>query len=483
MTGEDKHKEWLKAIKINHNALLDIPKELWTSELCLEAVKTDYSALNYLSKKYLTQEICFAAYKKNPDSIRYVHKDLQLLYAKHIFEYNVSILKNTFNSTKDQIYKLFNEHCDYISKVKSIIKDYNIEYNNNFNIFSSISDTYYKENMHSDIIALILDPSTEKIGNDKNIDLFVKLLKKIKPEMKITIGEDITVEREKGRIDILIYDSKNNSIIIENKINFAKDERDQLGRYYNNCLKRELKVKAIVYLTLTPEKELDIKFSIKDSKLRKKLKDDFIIPLSVVNKKSELNFADDFIGKCESNSDKNIAKVYYSEYRELLKSLGGNIMTRELDHAMLMEIYANKEKLDAFNMFGALWDKREKLFHAIIGKLLKDNDFIEHPNEKKLLYLKIDDNISLGYDLKYWVFGFIYTQKKISKKLQDDLKIILDNKKLKDIFQKRPTDADEWWVCKYVEMDKIGDCKDLIYNFNILKEITEQQLKNRKDDT
>jgi hypothetical protein len=338
--------------------------------------------------------------------------------------------------------------------------------------------------MHSDIIALILDPSTEKIGNDKNIDLFVKLLKKIKPKLKITIGEDITVEREKGRIDILIYDSDNNSIIIENKINFAKDEKDQLGRYYKNCLRRGLDVKAIVYLTLSPEKELDIEFSIKDSKLREDIKD-LIIPLSVVNKKGESNFADDFIGKCESNSDNNIAEVYYSEYRELLKSLGGNIMTNDLDHATLKEIYANKERLDAFNMFGALWNKRKKLLPDIIGELLKENDFIEHPDDEKVLYLKlkIDDNISLGFALKDWAFGFVYTSKKISKKLQDDLKIILDNIKLKDIFWKDPPYADEWWVCKYVEMDKIRDCKDLIYNFNILKEITEQQLKNRKDDT
>jgi hypothetical protein len=482
MTGKEKYNKWLKAVKIDHNALLDVPKELWTNELCLEAVKTDYSALNYLSKKYLTKEICFEAYKQSPSSIRYVHKDLQQLYAKNIFEYNFSTLKNIFNSTKYQIYNLFNEFFNYISQVKFIIKDYNIEYNYNFNIFSSISETYYKENMHSDIIKLILDPKTEKIGSPKNMNLFVKLLNKIKPELKIVIGKNAIIEREKGRIDILISDSKN-AIIIENKINFAKVQEDQLGRYYINTSKRGLIVKAIVYLTLSPEKDLKINYSIKDPILRETIKE-LIIPLPVLNKKNEISFSDDFIGKCINNSNNCISKIYYSEYRELLKSLGGSIMTVDLDRATLMEIYANKEKLESFNMFGALWDRREEVFNGIFRELLKENDFSEHPDDiKNSLYFRINDNISLGYHVKDWSFGFTYTQsgKKLSKKFQDDLKILLENKKLKDIFWKEPTSSHELWVWKTVDIDKIGEPKNLIYNFNILKEIINQWFKCRKN--
>jgi hypothetical protein len=392
--------------------------------------------------------------------------------------YDFTIINGILNTPKNEIYKLFNGFNHYLAEIKSIIKDYGIGEESNFNIFSSISDTYYKENFHSDIIRLILDPSTAKIGNEKNINAFVGLLNEIKPNLKITIGKDVKIQREKGRIDVLLYDSELNSIIIENKINYAKDQDDQLGRYYNYALYcRHLKVNAIVYLTLSPKKKLNIEYSIKDSELREAIKD-LIIPLSVVNKKNEKNFIDDFIDQCIKYSEDNkIANVYYSEYKELLKSLGGNAMTMNLDRAALMEIYTNQEKLDQFNLFGSLWDKRETLFNEIIRELLKENDFLEHPADpKNTLYFKIDDNVSLGYHIGDWSFGFTITQegKGLSKKLQDELKILLENKKLKDIFWKDPIHSDEWWVCKTLDINKIGDCKSLVSNFDVLRELIQK---------
>ncbi|WP_010255672.1 DUF4116 domain-containing protein [Treponema primitia] len=84
MTEEKTYKEWLAAVKIDHNALSEVPEKLWTNELCLEAVKKDYAALFYISsERYLTKEVCVEAYKQSPSSIRYVHKDLRPIYAKH----------------------------------------------------------------------------------------------------------------------------------------------------------------------------------------------------------------------------------------------------------------------------------------------------------------------------------------------------------------------------------------------------------------
>lgn len=397
--------------------------------------------------------------------------------------YDFNILDNILNSSKNKIFGLLNEFSHYITESRALLKDYDINNNYNFNIFSSISDIYYRENLHSDIIKLILDPVTEKIGNKENIKIFIGLLNKIKPELKINIGEDIKIEREKGRIDLLIYDTKNNSIIIENKINYAVDRDDQLGRYYNIAKDKGLTVKAIVYLPLSPEKELDINYSIKDSELRESIKH-LIIPLPIIDKKNKVNFADDFIGKCINQSEKDIAKVYYSEYQELLKSLGGNMMTMTLDRDTLIEIYSNKEKLDSFNSFGSLWEKREEVFQGIIRDLLKENDFLEHPDDpKKILYFKIDDNISLGYDVNNWDFGFTITPngKEFTKKTKDDLKVILENKKLKDIFSKEPTKYDELWVYKTLDIDKIGDCKCIIYNFNELKKLINDNTKAGKE--
>jgi hypothetical protein len=172
-----------------------------------------------------------------------------------IMNYDFEKINNILSIPKGKIRRLFYEFSTYIQSSKKLKKDYNIVNNTNFNIFSSISDIYYRENFHSDIIKLILDPLTEKIGNPENIKLFIKTLKKINPKLKISIGKNITVEREKGRIDVLLYDENNNAIIIENKINFAGDRYDQIGRYYLTAKNRGLIVNAIVYLTLTPEKK------------------------------------------------------------------------------------------------------------------------------------------------------------------------------------------------------------------------------------
>jgi hypothetical protein len=38
---------WLEAIKRDHNAILEIPKEQWTEKLCLAAVKKNYGAIYF----------------------------------------------------------------------------------------------------------------------------------------------------------------------------------------------------------------------------------------------------------------------------------------------------------------------------------------------------------------------------------------------------------------------------------------------------
>jgi len=143
-------------------------------------------------------------------------------------------------------------------------------------------------------------------------------------------------------------------------------------------------------------------------------------------------------------------------------------MAKDLDRATLIEIYSSKEKIEAFNMFGILWNKRQDVFNEMIRELLKKNDFLEHPDENKnTLYFKIDDNLSLVYQVKDWYFGFVYTPggKGFSKRIQEKLIIVLEHKKLKDIFVEEPASSGKWRVGKTVDIDKIGDCKSLILMF------------------
>ena len=78
------NKTWLEAIKKDHNALLDVPRNQWTPELCLAAVKRDYAAINYMTEENLTKEICLAAHQQSSSAFRYVPKNLRELYKKYI---------------------------------------------------------------------------------------------------------------------------------------------------------------------------------------------------------------------------------------------------------------------------------------------------------------------------------------------------------------------------------------------------------------
>ena len=81
---EKKYKKWLEAIKIDHNALLEVPRKQWTNELCLAAVQRDYAAIHYLTEENLTKEICLEAYRQSPTAIRYVPENLREIYRKFV---------------------------------------------------------------------------------------------------------------------------------------------------------------------------------------------------------------------------------------------------------------------------------------------------------------------------------------------------------------------------------------------------------------
>nr|WP_269769180.1 PD-(D/E)XK nuclease family protein [Brachyspira murdochii] len=103
-----------------------------------------------------------------------------------------------------------------------------------------MSDTYYKENFHSDIIAKLLEHET----------VLKHFLDFINIDASKYLNNDYSVVREKNKIDILIKtDTDTNCIIIENKLRWAKDMNEQLSRYYNNCLENNLEVDKIVYLS------------------------------------------------------------------------------------------------------------------------------------------------------------------------------------------------------------------------------------------
>lgn len=127
-----------------------------------------------------------------------------------------------------------------------------------FNVFALMSNLYYRENFHSDMLAALLKEDGDHGEGNLFFHLFVQALNGIAGRTIIDISDfsNYTVEREKGKIDILIADSvSKRAIIIENKINNAVDMNRQIPRYHDLCVKDYgLDVAAIVYWRLDRHK-------------------------------------------------------------------------------------------------------------------------------------------------------------------------------------------------------------------------------------
>lgn len=132
--------------------------------------------------------------------------------------------------------------------LKQILNGWETHERKRLNVFRLVSDIYYRENFHSDIIKTLLDPQTHL----DSITLFLDFLNRVKPALKINPDhyDDAEVMREPGRIDILIQSSTSkHCVIFENKINDAVDQDGQLSSYLFKAKRRWPYVDAVVYLS------------------------------------------------------------------------------------------------------------------------------------------------------------------------------------------------------------------------------------------
>jgi len=120
-----------------------------------------------------------------------------------------------------------------------------------FNVFSISNQRAHHENFHSDIIAELLNPNGKHGEGSLFLELFLDYLNQFdrKDAPILKISDFNKAEREKNRIDITIFGDKK-AIIIENKVNQAPDQKEQLKRYYGKLTKDNKEVNDIIYLTL-----------------------------------------------------------------------------------------------------------------------------------------------------------------------------------------------------------------------------------------
>jgi hypothetical protein len=198
---------------------------------------------------------------------------------------------------------------DFLENLYRTVKTY--KSTTNYSLFNEISDSHFRENYHSDILALYL-----KFNEVKKE--FITWLNNNLSDKEVNFDEyaEGFVEREEEKIDILLYSSdKKKAIIIENKSNNADDQPKQLFRYYKKLRDENIIVEAIFYLNKFVEKEPDLNELLENEK--KELKE-----LLVIGKLVEENsFTENVIKKVIQKTNNIRLNALSQEIMDLFNSV------------------------------------------------------------------------------------------------------------------------------------------------------------------
>lgn len=226
-----------------------------------------------------------------------------------------------------------------------------------FTIFDVISDFYYRENFHSDILAFFLNPLDNHNNGMLGLQLFIKLVNKASGlNIKEADYEAIEVVREfpgEGRIDILIKNSQTkHAILIENKMNNAGDMDRQIPRYCEYLENQGFKIDAAVYLPLT-------RFKIPDKSSWKKKDlswDDIIVVIPAIAEKGILNLADDWVKVLSEQSSNPDVSSSLKQYAVLLSKLSTQNMDK-ISFDKLYDYLMKDDHLDSANSLMAMMNE------------------------------------------------------------------------------------------------------------------------------
>ena len=396
--------------------------------------------------------------------------DLILNFVKTVSEQNIA-----------NVLSFLEKDCAAYSEDKrKIYRDHDIDNTLRFNIFESISGKWWYENFHSDILFTILNPDTREIGRPYFVEEFVKFL-----GVDFNCTKGIEVTREEDRIDLLIKNDNHQAIIIENKINYAPDMKNQLVRYMKKIEEDGHEVTAVVYLTLMSDKkpplnEYDEEFKKYADMLQDKSKG-ILKEVCAVHEDKKKGLAKGFLQTCldRLNEEKpqdekakdacNLASVYIKQYKMLLEHLGGKAYMKSADKKVIEEIYSNKDKFDAANDFVELWNGRGTALYEVLKEKLKEA-FPEKDWTEGMLYdykvyycpsKSIDD--ILVYYFGPREIGFAAKEgKKFSKERQNELEKIINKIRNKESVNK----GSEWVFCSI--NDTADLFKDIIDGLKVL---------------
>jgi hypothetical protein len=276
---------------------------------------------------------------------------------------------------------------------------------------------YRKENFHSEMLRQFLDPLAPDIGDRRFLRVFLELLERINPAIKTGgFGERVTVEREAGgakadgRIDLLVCDDTR-AVIIENKINCAIDQPNQLAKYVKLTQSRGKEVAAVVYIPLfeggePPLEGYDEEWQTFVPEITQKLA---VVP-AVNRLRGEKgggggnDLADGFIGEClKLDGLKDRQQYLLSQYAKLLRTMEGESkMTEAVDKEFIKEFYKDKKSIETAEHINDVWDDRERLLGGIVRQTLWDKlkselGFYDDEEEKYSLFKDVSDDLYVAF--------------------------------------------------------------------------------------
>ena len=314
-----------------------------------------------------------------------------------------------------------------------------------FNLFYLISDHYYRETFHSDIIAAFLSPKEKHGGNNLYLDLFLDMIGVDKASYKnAEVSKEYATNDGTlgGRIDIFIEGEYNHCIVIENKLNDAGDTYRQLPKYYHYLEKKKYIIDKIVYLPLNPYKTPNKSDWTEEER---KIIDDklIIIPAYQEGRK---NLIDDWLIPSENKSENEDARVIFKQYRTVIHNLTIDIMSAKTLESFYNEMTKGDSLKTAMSVRDMLNDLPEYMAKRIVDKYNSNYDpfekiFLFSTSSQKAAVLheaKVKDtliSVDIYCDEQGYTIVFFNRKGNINEEFFADLKNSL---KSLNSFEKRP---------------------------------------------
>ena len=225
---------------------------------------------------------------------------------------------------------------DFLQRIKTLAQEYeeNLQKRKvdlEFNLFVIISDRYHQENLHSDILKALIDPNPNCKHEEQNkyLQLFLKFINSHEANINLSDYSNARVVREKGRIDILIKDEvSKHAIIIENKINNACDQPEQLPGYLKQ-IEKDYVCDAIIYLRLNGKTSPDMA-TYKTDDDRNKVNDRLKVICAYDENEPDKDLLNGWILKCKEVSTNHDAQHILGQYGDLIKNSEETLSTGEL---------------------------------------------------------------------------------------------------------------------------------------------------------